>query len=81
MSFLGNKSIRCISKVLIITILLTLVPHNAFADSNHESVHYFAQKDQIDVPAETVTRIGEITAKRERNKKYFLNSDSSIGRR
>ena len=58
MSFLGNKSIRCISKVLIITILLTLVPHNAFADFNHESVHYFTQNDQTDVPAETVTRIG-----------------------
>ena len=78
MYFLPKKPTFFICNVLIIAIIFTLVPRNVFADSSYEPDDDFIQNDQTDVLAETVTRIGEITAKRERNKKFYLNSDSTI---
>ena len=78
MYILSRKSLRFISNLLIIAILFTLIPHNVSATSSQNQVEELAHEELTNVSEDTVTRLGEITAKRERNKKFYLNSDSTI---
>ncbi len=78
MYLLPKRLICVISNILIVAIILTILPHNVFAVSEQDQVAEITQQEQPGSPEEPVTRIGEITAKRERNKKFYLNSDATI---
>jgi len=58
---------------------MTLLPQTALAEIAPEEVQFdYTLEETSDNNEKEVTRLGEITGKRERNKKYFLNSDNTI---
>jgi len=80
MSVLESKSwvLRFISKLLIFAMLFSLLPpQGAFAVSEDFEFEYMLEEESVAIK-EKVIRLGEITSKRERNKKFFLNSDNTI---
>ena len=68
------KSISC---MLIIALVLTLCPQKGFTEDVSIDIVPTLSENHKDIQDE-VMRLGEITAKRERDKKYYLNSDLSI---
>lgn len=79
MSIFRAPTLTVISCLLIIGLLFSLLPQTAYAQSDPlvETTPEYIQEQNIEPIQRQRFRVSELIEKRERDKKYFLNSDGT----
>ena len=74
------STLTAISCLLIIALVLPLLPQPALAQTDplaEEKLEYIPEEKVEPAPAQAAFRVRELVEKRERDKKFFLNSDGT----
>lgn len=74
----SSPRFRFISITLIIALLFTLLPQPLAIHKALAAPPPAAPPEHADIPEPVRERIGELESMRERNKKFYLNSDDTI---
>lgn len=78
MNWLNSSWVKGLSILLVVTLLLTMLPENLVAQDFPEHGPPAIDAQFTLKEKQPRTRLGELEEKRDRSKKFFLNSDMTI---